>query len=319
MAGVADRTLKVLVLAGGPDRERPVSLQSGAQVAAALREAGHEVLERDISPDDLTALDAFTAWDGDVIFPVLHGRWGEGGGLQHILDERGLPYVGCSGPAAELCMDKHRTKMVLTSKSLPTPPCELLGPGQRLTLRPPLVLKAVDEGSSLGLAICRDAKAVSAARRRLGRQYPRLLAEQFIAGKEITVGIIAPADDAGPAYHALPPIQIVPATEYYDYQAKYDRDDTRYLFEIDLPADVLGRVSELALAAHRALGVRHLSRVDFIVDAHHQPWILEINTIPGFTTHSLLPMAARQAGLTLPALVDRLARHALADAASPAG
>src|SRR5690606_21079307 len=137
--------LNVLVLAGGPDRERAVSLKSGAEVAAALRAAGHSVREADIHPDDLSALDAFVDWPGDVVFPVLHGKWGEGGGLQRILDERGLPYVGCGGPAAKLCMDKYRTKLALVAQGLPTPPFEFVGVGQPITLRPPLVVKAPDE------------------------------------------------------------------------------------------------------------------------------------------------------------------------------
>lgn len=304
--------MKVLVLMGGPDRERPVSLQSGAQVAAALREAGHEVLKHDAGPGDLSALAAFSEWGGDVVFPVLHGKWGEGGGVQRILEQRRMAFVGCRAEAAALCMDKDRTKQVLRKRGLPTPTSEVVGAAERIHLSPPLVLKAVDEGSSFGLAICPDAAAVERAQRELGASFDRLLAEQFVRGKEITVGVIAGAVDEA-RLTALPPIHIVPATSYYDYEAKYNRDDTQYRFDIDLPADVLQQVSELGLAACQALGVRHMSRVDFIVDEANQPWILEVNTIPGFTTHSLLPMAARRAGLELPALVDRLVRLALVE------
>lgn len=304
---MAKDRLKIMVLAGGPDRERPVSLSSGTEVSAALRQAGHEVRQRDIASDDLSCLDEFLDWGGDVIFPALHGTWGEGGRLQHILDQRGLPYVGSSAPAAELCMDKHRTKLALAEQHLPTPPHQLLAAGEPISLTPPLVLKPPREGSSIDLLICRNQADVSAGLAELQTRHPRLLVERFIAGREITIGVI---EGPGPS-EALPPIQIVPATGFYDYAAKYEREDTRYLFEIDLPSSLLSTMKDMSMRTHSILGCRHLSRVDFIVDEADRPWILEINTIPGFTRHSLLPMAAGQAGMSLPHLYDRLARLAL--------
>ncbi len=303
--------LNILVLRGGPDRERPVSMKSGAQVAAALREAGHDVREADIGPGDLAALDDFAAWPGDVVFPVLHGKWGEGGPLQEILDERRLPYVGCPAPAARLCIDKHRTKLVLEQHHIDTPAFELLAPGQPATLPPPVVVKVPEEGSSIGLAICHDQAARDHALYELRDLANKLLVEQFIPGAEVTVGVISSAD--GKSITALPPIHIVPATSFYDYDAKYDRDDTQYRFDLPGGQPVIDTLQELALRAHKSLGCRHLSRVDFILDADHRPWCLEINTMPGFTTHSLLPMAARHAGLDMPALTDRLARLAAAN------
>lgn len=148
------------------------------------------------------------------------------------------------------------------------------------------------------------------------RRHDHLLVEKFIQGKELTVGVISTGQDAdAPALPgckrsqgcaALPAIHIIPATEFYDYKAKYTRPDTQYRFDIDLPADVLSRIAELALAAHRVLGCRDLSRVDFMVDEMNRPWVLEVNTIPGFTRHSLLPMAGARAGLDLAALTDHL-------------
>jgi D-alanine-D-alanine ligase len=304
--------LKVLVLAGGPDRERPVSLRSGERVAHALREAGHEVRQSDILPDDLSALDAFEQWGGDVIFPVLHGSWGEGGPLQRLLDARGLRYVGCRAEAAELCMDKLRTKQVLAQRGLPTPAFETLRKGQVPTLPLPLVLKAPREGSSIDLVICRDSVALHAGLEDLYQRHRTLLAEAFITGKELTVGVIGRSGSE----QVLPPIQIVPATEFYDYEAKYTRDDTQYLFDIDEPPTVLSDVKAVALAVYRALGCRHLSRVDVMLDAQHRPWVLEVNTIPGFTDHSLLPKAARETGLAMPALVDMLVQLAAGQRAS---
>lgn len=295
-----------MVLAGGPDREQPVSLISGAQVNQALKQAGHEVLQCDIGPQDLSALDKFMDWQGDVIFPVLHGAWGEGGPLQSVLDQRSLCYVGCRSTAARAAMNKVQTKELMVAHRLPTPAYETLESGRRRTLAPPLVLKPPAEGSSIDIAICRDNRQARLARTRLGRRHAMLLAEAFIDGLELTVGVL----EMEKGIVALPPIQIVAATDFYDFEAKYDRDDTQYLFDIDLPQDVLDRARELAIRTHYVVGCRHMSRVDFVVDVHNEPWILEINTIPGFTTHSLLPMAAAQAGIPMLDLVDRLVRLA---------
>jgi D-alanine-D-alanine ligase len=307
--------LKVLVLRGGPDRERPVSMLSGAQVAAALREAGHEVREADITPDDLTALDLFDQWRGDVVFPVLHGKWGEGGPLQRLLEQRGLPFVGCREPAAALCIDKHRTKLALSEQGIDTPAFELIRPDQAPTLKPPVVVKVPDEGSSIGLAICHTQGELDKALAELRTLAPALMIEQFIQGQELTVGVISP--DAGSATPigpiALPPIHIIPATAFYGYEAKYDRDDTHYRFDLPGPADMADRLRAIAQKAFEVLGCRHLCRVDFMLDREGRPWCLEVNTMPGFTTHSLLPMAARQAGLPLPQLTTRLARLGTAE------
>ena len=310
--------LKVMVLAGGPDREREVSLASGEQVAAALGRVGHEVRLRDIGPGDLSALDEFAAWPGDALFLALHGPWGEGGQLQRILDQRGLAYFGSRADAAALCMDKAATKDVLAHHGLPTPGYQVVQGDQPMTLPAPVVIKPLSEGSSFGVTICRDQADADRVRRDLARDYDRLLVEQFIAGLELTASIIGrpqtPGNSAAPAApgdeQALPPIQIVPASGFYDYQAKYARDDTQYLFDIPLPGETLAQVQRLALAAHRACGCRDLSRVDMMVDQAGQPWIIEINTIPGCTTHSLLPKAAAHAGIPWDTLVDRLVRLA---------
>lgn len=300
-------SLKVLVLAGGPDRERPVSLVSGAEVAAALRQAGHCVDVRDVMPGDHSALEAFACWGGDVVFPVLHGDWGEGGGLQEVLEERSLSFVGSRAAAAALAMDKHETRLVLADHGFPIPAGALMQRGQRMPLLPPLVLKPRREGSSIDVAICRDAAAVRRARRRLRTRHHELLVERFIEGIEMTVGTLA--SDKG--VEALPPIRIDPGDVFYDYAAKYQRDDTQYHFDTGLDLQTVEELARLAVGAHERLGCRHLARVDFIVEPDGRPWILEVNTTPGFTTHSLFPMAARRNGLDMPHLVDRLVRVAL--------
>ncbi len=308
--------MKVMVLAGGPDREREVSLQSGDTIARGLLGAGHDVLSRDVLPDDLSALDEFARWGGEVVFPALHGAWGEGGPLQRILEERGLRFVGCGSQAAALCMDKAATKARLLERGLPTPASEVLRRGETPTLRPPVVVKPVDEGSSIDVAVCRDEATLAAKLEDFFTRNKRLLVEQYIRGQELALGVIGfdPAETSEnispSAPFALPPIQIVPATEFYDYEAKYLRDDTQYLFDFGATRETLAMLTRLASDAFVALECRHLSRIDVFLDEQGQAWIIEVNTLPGFTSHSLLPKAAARAGVPLATLVDRLARLA---------
>ncbi|MEM1353520.1 MAG: D-alanine--D-alanine ligase [Planctomycetota bacterium] len=300
--------MKIMVLAGGPDREREVSLQSGRQVADALRSLGHTVYERDVLPDDLSAIDDAQKLNVSAVFPALHGPWGEGGPLQVLLEEAGLPFVGCTQDAARLCMNKWATKQRLADKHLPTAEAELIQPGQKRTLPAPVVIKALDEGSSIGLAICHTEAEAEGACDALFEDHGRLMVERFIAGKELTVGILDDPLNGEPT--ALPPIQIVPATAFYDYEAKYTREDTRYQFDIDMPAACLDLVVDAAVSAYRALGCRHLARIDFIVDPQFNSYILEANTMPGFTSHSLVPKAAKRMRLDFPALCERLVKLA---------
>lgn len=293
-------SLSILVLGGGPDREREISILSADAVAQALRQAGHQVVRADITPDHLEPL----ATPCDVVFGILHGRWGEGGGLQKILESRGLKYVGAGPQAAATAIDKAATKRVAEKLGIPTPAWQLLGPSTPLNLPAPLVLKALTEGSSYGVYICKTPAEVQRGLAELHRHFAFGMAERFIPGKEVTVGIVGDT--------VLPPIQIVPAVDFYDTQAKYTRNDTRYEFDLDEPPAVIQRLKDHALAIHRGVGSRHLGRVDFIIDADHQPWFLEINTLPGFTDHSLVPKAALKIGWDMPALCDRIARLALA-------
>ncbi len=298
---MSDR-LHVLVLGGGPDRERPVSFCSAAAVADALRRAGHTVVESDIGPGDASALDP----DYDVIFPVLHGRFGEGGPLQHMLEGRGKPYVGSGPHASAVAMDKRRTKEVATECGVPTPPHEVVSEDAPPTLDPPLVLKPLAEGSSIEVHFCEAADELSRARRELHRTHASVLAERRIAGREVTVGIVGE--------ETLPPVEIRAAEGFYDYAAKYERDDTTYLLEVDLPSPLLSELRRHAWAVHEALGCRDVSRCDFVVDGEPRPWLLEINTMPGFTDHSLVPKAAAHAGMPMEVLCDRLVRDAVARA-----
>ncbi len=293
--------LNILVLTGGPDREREVSLSSAVIVCKALGESGHRVVMRDVLGGDATVLDG----EFDVVFPVLHGPFGEGGPLQIMLEKRGVVFVGSGSEAAAIAIDKVASKRVAVSGGIRTPRFEVLGIDDELTIGLPVVLKPIAEGSSFGVEICHTMADVDGVRAGLHEAYGELLAEKYVDGRELTVSII----DG----EVLPIIEIVPATPFYSYEAKYDRDDTRYLFDIDLPEEVVRRMRADAPAVHELVGCRHLSRVDFIVDCDNQAWFIEINTIPGFTSHSLVPMAAARAGMDLVALYDRLVRLAVSE------
>jgi len=306
--------LDVLVLRGGPDREREVSLMSGAEVAGALREAGHRVTEADAGPAPgmMADVERFVAEHGrrGVVFPAMHGAWGEGGPLQRELERMGARYVGCGPEAAERCMDKLAAKDALVAAGLATIPYERITPNALPSpeiMQGGVVMKAALEGSSIGLHICKTLKEVERAHAELTDGYDNVIAERYIKGPEATVGVLEMEGKA----RSLPLIQIVPATDYYDYEAKYTRDDTRYLFaeESTISPEAIARAEALAVKAFRAMGCRQLSRVDVMFDGD-EPLFMEANTMPGFTTHSLLPMAARRAGVELVELVDRLVRTA---------
>ena len=302
----------VLVLGGGPDAEREVSLVSAKYVAQALRDAGHTVHAHTI---DRLTLAELQALPGDVIFPVLHGGWGEGGPLQDLLAASKRPFVGCGPSAARLAMDKLATKLIAATASVPTMPAGVFNAADAgCPLNLPVVLKPVHEGSSVGVHICRtqDQWLAAVAKVRadqLAHPTRTYLYEQAVlGGRELTVGVL----DGQP----LPPIEIIPAVEFYDYDAKYKSSQTRYVVSPELPPGTAAKVQSWAAHMARALGVRHLCLVDFILDSSRQPWLLEVNTLPGFTDHSLFPMAAaHETGpkLSMPKLCSTLVSLALRD------
>jgi len=294
-----ERKLQITVLSGGPSAEREVSLNSGRAVAEALRSLGHTVQVADILPGDLGALDL----PADMVFIALHGTFGEDGRLQRILEDRGIRYCGSGPEASAVAMDKVAAKRRFIEAGVPTPRFDVVVPGRIESVlkfwAPPAVIKPVAEGSSVDMVIARDPATLTSELRRVTERYGRCLVEEYVQGLELTVGILGE--------QALPPIQIRTKRAFYDYQAKYQDDDTEYLFDIDLPQVVLEHVKALSLQAHEALGCRGFSRVDWMVDGRtHQPYALEVNTIPGFTSHSLLPKAAQRAGLSFAELCQQI-------------
>jgi D-alanine-D-alanine ligase len=369
--------MRVLLLMGGDSPEREVSLASGAAVARALRERGHEVLAWDPGPGALLAdhssheptpdqvaegsrrsgerwgpplvrlLESLGGWP-EVVFIALHGGWGEDGGIQTLLEACGQPYTGSGPLASALAMNKVLSKLIFEARGLPVTPWRLwqdpsqgdtrdgaasrgipegreqrggAAPGPASPADPealaaelggwPLVVKPPAQGSSVGVTIVERpegmAGAVAAARRAGGGSGP-VLVEAYIPGREVTVGILGD--------RALPTVEILPKEGFYDYERKYTPGASEYRVPAPLPEALEQRLRALGLEAFRALGCRGFARVDFRLDPQGNPYLLEVNTIPGMTATSLLPMAARAAGLEFPELVEEICRLAL-EASAP--
>jgi D-alanine-D-alanine ligase len=289
----APKKLAITVLAGGPGGERDVSLASGKAVTEALQSLGHDVVCGDVGPDNLGAL----ARQVDCVFVALHGRFGEDGQIQEILERRGLAYVGSGPQACALAMDKARSKARFAELGIPTPRYAVAdAKGVREAVAAwslPVVVKPVREGSSLNCFIVRQFEQFRPTVEKIVGEYGSCLVEEYIPGKEVTVAILGD--------RSLPPLEIRTKREFYDYQAKYVDEDTEYDFSVGLPPDLLESIGRMSLQAHQGLGCRDFSRVDWRVDERDmKPYALELNVIPGLTSHSLLPKAAEKAGLNMP-------------------
>lgn len=294
------RFKQVAVLKGGWGSEREVSLRSGAAVARGLREAGYAVEEIDVVSEAL-ALPASV----EAVFIALHGAFGEDGGVQAWLDARGLPYTGSGAASCRLAFDKHRTRDCLAAAGLPVAPGVVLtAPADAPPLPLPLVVKPCREGSSVGCHRVFEAAEWAPAVADALRFDREALVETYIPGRELTVGVL----DEEP----LPIVEIRPRGGYYDYQSKYTSGMTDYLVPAPLSGPDTARVQALALAVFRALGARGFGRVDVRMTPEGAPFVLELNSIPGFTETSLLPKAAAAAGIKFSALCDRILNNARA-------
>jgi D-alanine-D-alanine ligase len=291
---------KVAVLFGGKSAEREVSLKSGAAVLAALRRSGVDAHAFDPATQNLQALRD----EGyQRAFIALHGRFGEDGTVQGALELLGVPYTGSGVLASALGMDKWRTKLVWQAANLPVPEYLLLDARSDWAdvvrqLGLPLFVKPANEGSSVGISKVRESGELRGAYRAAAQHDPLVIAERFIGGGEYTVAILGEL--------ALPAIKVEPASEFYDYEAKYLRDDTRYLCPCGLSAEKEAEMQRLARQAFALIGGCGWGRVDFLMDEASRPWLLEVNTAPGMTDHSLVPMAARQAGISFEQLVLKI-------------
>jgi D-alanine-D-alanine ligase len=228
--------------------------------------------------------------------------------MQRLLEADGRPYVGTGPVGARRAMDKALTKSVAAGLGLTVSPTAVFDRGDpACPLDLPVVVKPVFEGSTIGLHVCRTEAAWRAAHAATSASGRAAMVEPFVAGRELTVGLV----DLGRGLEALPAIEIVPAEGLYDYRAKYERDDTRYVVDPALPEGVGERIRAETLALAGALGLRDLCRADFLLDDKHRAWLLEVNTMPGFTSHSLVPMAAAARGIPMPALCEALVERAL--------
>jgi len=306
--------VKLAVLRGGRSAERDVSLRSGAQVEQALRRRGHDVTGVDL---DRNTWDVLRDGGFDCVFNALHGRLGEDGTVQGMLELLALPYTGSGVLASALCMDKARAGAVMTGAGLHVPEFEDVEVTQgvsadvveRLVARfgLPLVVKPVREGSTIGLTIARDVDQVASGLALAARYDRRVLVQRFAAGTEITVGVLATPD-----LQVLPTLEIVSDNPVYDYDAKYTAGKSHHIIPARIPEAARAAASEAAGRAFTVLGCSGMGRVDIIVDSGGKPWLLEVNTVPGLTELSLLPDAARAAGIEFGDLCQRLVDHAIA-------
>ncbi len=329
--------MKIAVLLGGMSPERNISLLSGRAVTKALRERGHTVTPVDpvagvvsdaelarataasVSNDFLRGLDHTLiaqlphvpeVREADVVFNVLHGKYGEDGYVQAILDLYGIPYTGSGMLASALAMDKAAAKLMLQVAGVPTPHWVTVKPHQasnidvldeiRRELPGSIVVKPNDQGSTVGMTIVHSGVAddIAEAIHTAGEYSNTILIERYIAGRELTVAVLG--------NEALPVIEIIPNEGFYDYEHKYTKGQTEYHCPADLTEDVRDYVMSLAVAAHTVIGCRAISRVDFRLNDDSVPVCLEVNTSPGFTELSLVPMAAREAGIEFGALCEEL-------------
>lgn len=298
---------KVAVLAGGFSAEREVSLNSGRAICAALQSKGVDAVLFDPAESDLTQL---KAQGFQAAFNILHGTYGEDGTVQGALTALGIPYTGCGVLASALGMDKYRCKLIWTAAGLPVPPYAVLHDDSDFAaveaeLGLPMFIKPAAEGSSVGVHKVKQAGELAQVYRSLRDQHlhGEILAEKFMSGGEYTCGVLNG--------EALPTIRIIPQTEFYDYEAKYQRDDTVYQCPSDLNPEQEAQMRTLALKAFAAIGGgKAWARVDFLKDADGRLYVLEANTLPGMTDHSLIPKAARQVGIEFADLCIRILKTA---------
>jgi D-alanine-D-alanine ligase len=331
--------MRVAVLMGGRSSEREISLRTGRGIAQALRNLGHETLSIDAADGrllpagdeeqgapPLTAIEPAaetaiarpeTLARADVVFIALHGSIGENGTLQALLDLTGRPYTGSGMLASAVAMHKAMSKRVFESAGIPTPVWQLLpadavaGDVEIARLGGfPVVVKPNEEGSSVGLTIVTEAAGLAQALHDAA-PFGEILIERYIEGRELTVSLLGD--------QILPIVEIRPKSGLYDYHSKYTKGASEYFCPADLPAPLAERVGRLGLEAARVLGCRGVSRVDFRLDRDDEPWCLEVNTIPGMTPTSLVPMAAKAIGMSYDQLVGRMLELAVQDARRKTG
>ena len=297
---------KIGVLMGGVSAEREVSLRSGKAVFNALKNLGYNVVSMDVSSNVCGELKRERI---DMAFLVLHGGWGEDGSIQGLLDVMGIPYTGSGVLASALAMNKEASKKIFLYHKIPVPPFAVVTQktlnAQRLTLNfsLPWVVKPASEGSSVGVSIIKNKKQVKDAFKKCFEYGREIIVEKYIRGKEVQIGILNDKSLGG--------VEVRPALEFYNYEAKYTPGLTEYILPPEISEKTYRKAKDIALSAHKALGCSGATRVDLIIGRSGNPYVLEVNTIPGMTETSLLPKIARLAGLDFPMLIEEMLKDAI--------
>ncbi|MHA6251077.1 D-alanine--D-alanine ligase [Oceanobacillus sp. CAU 1775] len=301
--------MKVAVLYGGISKERDVSLSSGNGIIQALKQKGHDVVGIDFHPE---RLDEIINLDVDCVFIGLHGKYGEDGRIQGLLDMLEIPYVGSGVLASSLAMDKTKAKQIFALNGIPVAKGESYAVNKRTDLaqladkinnnfQPPFVIKPNREGSTLGLTIVSKPTEVQEAIKLAAESDDHILVEDFIKGKELTVAVLGLKGKES----ALPIIEIVPKNEYYDYESKYAEGGSEHIIPARISEELTEQIKEYSILAHQALNCDVYSRVDFILDEKNIPYILEVNTLPGMTPTSLFPDTAKTIGLEYNDMIEQ--------------
>jgi D-alanine-D-alanine ligase len=298
---------RIGILMGGVSSERSISLKSGKAITEALLRQGCEVVALDITSNDRDAILSLLKGAAiDLAFIALHGRLGEDGTIQSILEDADIPYTGSGVEASRLAINKALTQNLFKKNGIRIPAHVTLSKGDQLNRGAmtaelggfPVVVKPACEGSSIGIHVAKTDEELDGAIERARQYGETVLLERYIKGREMTVGILG--------QEALPVVEICPKRDFFDFEAKYTKGMTDYVVPAEIPEDVSRRIQQAALAAHHVLGCADFSRVDFILDAGGDYYALEVNTIPGFTSTSLLPKAAQQRGISFNQLCLKL-------------
>ena len=303
--------MKIAVVLGGASSEKDISILTGLSVAEAL--SGKYDTELIYIGSDISILPE-KLLGSNVVFNALHGGTGENGDIQSFFDLHHISYCGSGAKASKLAMDKHLSKMIARTESVPTPEWILIKSDKystqllnenALKFDFPYIVKPADEGSTVGLSLVNSEDEIEGAIEIAGKHSTNILLEEYIAGRELTVGILGAK--------ALPIVEIISDHQLYDYECKYSKGKSQYKVPADLPEKVTRKIQDDALKIYKAVGCRHYGRVDFRLNEKNEHYFLEINTLPGMTSTSLLPMAAQAAGLDFPDLVDTIIKIAMVD------
>lgn len=302
------KSKKIAIVMGGPSDEREVSLNTGRAILAALEEKGYHVVGIDLDP--VHFVEQLTGEKVDIVFNAIHGKYGEDGKLQGALDMLGIPYTGSDLLASAIAMDKGISKNIFAANGIPTPRFRLYyktDAGKDLTIEVikdfgiPVVVKSAAQGSSIGVAIVESEDALPEAIKQAFKYSDNIIVEEFVKGREVTVAVWG-----NETVEALPVIEIVPHSGRYDYHSKYTKGATDYIVPAELDENVTKTIQDVAIQAFKALGCKGMARADIMLNEKNEPYVLEINTIPGMTSTSLVPKAAQAAGISFPDLCERL-------------